>query len=242
MPDRCETCDDEGYVVVSRGGVLFGEPCPDCHDRKRQEWLARRMAQLSAECGLTEAQRAMTFEGYQQYTGNENALKAAIRFAESGLESRGWLVLAGQPGTGKSHLAAAIANTVISRGVPTLYAYVPDLLEWLRSGYRRGEDDEDGDGGFEERFERIRSAQLLILDDLGAQQNTAWVTEKLESIIDYRYRERLPMVATTNADPTRVRDLSERIYSRLERYEPHYTVIMTSLPYHLYRRQREAGR
>lgn len=254
----CPTCNGAGWLRLDRPPT---DPdfaklvrCPDCGAQRERAHHAAASERISRECGLAKAQRAFNFDGFQPYDcrgpdgvlhSNREALRAAVAFSETGMAARAWLALAGEHGTGKTHLAAAIANALISQGVAVFYGYVPELLDWLREGYQRKEQVRqgyvEGDGGFEERWGRVRSAELLILDDLGSQSNTAWAVERLESLVDYRYRERLPLVVTTNEDPTRVKALSERIYSRLERYEPHATVISRVLPYHEWRRQQSQG-
>ena len=131
--------------------------------------------------------------------------KAAKNFAAHHLN--GWLFLTGKFGCGKTHLAAAIANEVVSLGVETLFLTVPDLLDWLR--YSFGSDDTS----YESRFEEIKNVRLLVLDDLGTQNATAWAREKLYQIINHRYTQRLPTVITTNID---LSEIDERVSSRLQ--------------------------
>jgi DNA replication protein DnaC len=118
----------------------------------------------------------------------------------------GWLLLLGGCGCGKTHLAAAIANTAVEAGVPTLFLTVPDMLDSLRSSY------DSEDTRFEERFDEIRNAPLLVLDDFGTQNATAWAQEKLFQIVNYRYINKLPLVVTTNLD---MEEIEARIRSRL---------------------------
>lgn len=118
----------------------------------------------------------------------------------------GWLLLMGGYGCGKTHLAAAIANEVVELGIPTLFLTVPDLLDWLRSSYGAA------DESFDSRFEEIRNIRLLILDDLGTQNATAWAQEKLYQLINHRYINRLATVITTNMQ---LNDIEGRIRSRL---------------------------
>lgn len=133
----------------------------------------------------------------------ERAYNQAQQYASS---LKGWLLLQGGYGCGKTHLAAAIANFTVSLGVPTLFITVPDLLDSLRFAYNSTETT------FEERFDDIRQAGLLILDDFGTQNATEWAQEKLFQIINFRYINQLPLVITTNMAE---RDIEERISSRL---------------------------
>ena len=119
----------------------------------------------------------------------------------------GWLLLQGGYGCGKTHLAAAIANFAVGMGVPTLFLTVPDLLDWMRFAY------DSVETTFEERFEQIRTVKLLVLDDFGTQNATAWAQEKLFQIMNYRYINHLSLVITTNQE---LDEIEDRIRSRLQ--------------------------
>ena len=118
----------------------------------------------------------------------------------------GWLLLQGGIGVGKTHLAASIANQAVADGIPTLFLTVPDLLDELRASYG------DGDFSFTERFERVRSAPLIVLDDFGSQNTTEWAREKLFQILNHRYVNRLPVVLTTNLA---LEEIDPRLSSRI---------------------------
>ena len=136
-----------------------------------------------------------------------NSLEMACNQARHYAQSlNGWLLLQGSYGCGKTHLAAAVANYAVSMGVPTLFLTVPDLLDTLRFAYN------DEDTTFEQRFDEIRNAKLLVLDDFGTQNATSWAQEKLFQIINYRYINKLSTVVTTNLA---LDEIEARIRSRL---------------------------
>jgi DNA replication protein DnaC len=128
----------------------------------------------------------------------------AQRYAEN---PEGWLILFGKYGCGKTHLAAAIANRAIERGQPVLFVVVPDLLDYLRAAFAP-----NSPTTYDERFDQVRNAPLLILDDLGTQSSTAWAQEKLFQILNYRYNARMPTVITSNH---RLEEIDLRIRSRM---------------------------
>ena len=141
--------------------------------------------------------------GELQSVSLEMAYNHARHYAQN---LNGWLMLQGGYGCGKTHLAAAIANYVVGLGVPTLFLTVPDLLDTLRFAY--GAEDTT----FEERFDQIRNAKLLVLDDFGTQNATGWAQEKLFQIVNYRYINKLSTVVTTNLA---LDEIEPRIRSRL---------------------------
>jgi len=141
--------------------------------------------------------------GEMQSTSLETAYNHARHYAQN---LNGWMMLQGGYGSGKTHLAAAIANFAVSMGVPTLFLTVPDLLDALRFAY--GAEDTT----FEERFDQIRNAKLLVLDDFGTQNATGWAQEKLFQIVNYRYINKLSTVITTNLA---LDEIEARIRSRL---------------------------
>ncbi len=189
-------------------GRLF--PCTCIQDAYR-EYLKRELYAWSRLEHLAH----LTFANFQprghpetpprQAESLENAYRAARNFAQN---PQGWLVLYGPYGCGKTHLAAAIANEAVSRGVPTLFLTVPDLLDDLRTTFDAGAAET-----YRERMERIRNVPLLILDDLGTHAETPWAQEKLFQILNYRYINSLPTVITTNVPPQR---LDPRLYSRFQ--------------------------
>lgn len=142
----------------------------------------------------------MTFERFEQtplamseseHEWLQHAYRTSYQFAEN---PSGWLVLMGDYGVGKTHLAAAIANLRDRSGHQALFIVVPDLLDHLRATYNP-----QSTVSYDERFEHIRRAPLLVLDDLGTQSSTRWAQEKLFQLFNYRYMTRLPTVITLNS-------------------------------------------
>jgi DNA replication protein DnaC len=209
---NCPHCHGVGYL---RAEVPVGHP----DFGKLQLCVCRRVnitntvrERLFALSHLDEL-KELTFEtfnargrkGLGEMPANslEMAYNQARHYAQS---LNGWLLLQGGYGCGKTHLAAAVANYAVSMGVPTLFLTVPDLLDTLRFAYN------DTDTTFENRFDEIRNAKLLVLDDFGTQNATGWAQEKLFQIVNYRYINKLPTVVTTNL---LFDEIEARIRSRL---------------------------
>ena len=134
--------------------------------------------------------------GYEATPGQQDTLTAALRAAQSFAQDPQdhWLVLSGPTGVGKTHLAVAIVNYRREQAQPIFYATVPDLLDHLRSTFAP-----ESPVSYDERFEYLRSAPLLVLDDLGAQSSTPWAKEKLYQLLVHRHDARLPTVITMDS-------------------------------------------
>ncbi len=144
------------------------------------------------------------------------AYETALAYAR---HPQGWLVMRGGYGCGKTHLAAAVANIALEKGLPVLFVTVPDLLDHLRAAYAPA-----STLSYDQRFEQVRAAPLLILDDLGTEYTTPWALEKLFQLLNYRYMAQLPTLITTNQE---LEELDARLRSRLA--DPEFVQILTIL-------------
>jgi DNA replication protein DnaC len=212
-PDEiCPICKGKGYLVldVPAGHPDFSKvfPCRCTQARMAVE----RADKLRAVSNLGQLTR-MTFDNFipggvslppLTSFNLQQAYDLAREFARN---PEGWLVLRGGYGCGKTHLAAAIANQRLSLGHPVMFVVVPDLLDYLRGAFAP-----DSTTSLDARLEAIRETPLLILDDLGSHNSTAWAQEKLFQIVNHRYNGRLPTVITSNQ---RLEDLDPRVTSRL---------------------------
>jgi DNA replication protein DnaC len=210
--ETCPICKGIGYLRadVPVGHPDFGKlvPCT-CH---LAELAEQRVAALRTLSDLETLSR-MTFETFvPEGHGLPPDKQANLRWAYEeargfAQKPEGWLVLKGGYGCGKTHLAAAIANSCVERGQPVLFITVPDLLDHLRATFAPS-----SPAGYDTRFEEIRTAPVLILDDLGTESSTPWAQEKLFQIFNYRYNACLPTVITTNHE---LEEIPLRVRSRL---------------------------
>ncbi|MDZ4278608.1 MAG: ATP-binding protein [Dehalococcoidia bacterium] len=223
----CQHCKGAGFV---RQDVALGHP-----DFGRAV-ACRCVEQESSEARLVRLQRysdlgplmRLTFEnlirrGRSADPRDQARFRRCVDDAEAFANGpQGWFVLVGPSGCGKTHIAAAVANRCLARGEPALFVVVPDLLDHLRAAYRP-----NAEVTYDELFEQVRNAPVLILDDLGTQSATPWAQEKLFQIINHRFNARLPTVVTTTVP---LEKFDERLRTRLgdpSLSQPHADPIAT---------------
>ncbi|WP_462383343.1 ATP-binding protein [Pseudomonas sp. Marseille-QA0892] len=212
---------------------LMGRPisslCPVCEaERKSREsadakardaWERRRsLEQRLGAAAIPKRFQQRTLDQYRtERKGQEKALKACREFVNEFpaiAESGRCLMMLGTPGTGKTHLGAAIANQVISdHGATAVYRVLGDIFHAIRDSY----------GPHSEKTERqilapLIAADLLVLDEIGVtkEQPSDFELRTLFSIINGRYEQCRPTIVISNLGVDEVKaSLGERCTDRL---------------------------
>ncbi len=188
--------------------------------RRQQAIIQSRISKLIKDSGLRGRFQTRTFEKFIPDEKNARALQAAKRYADhfnlmlpgkdeygnvtEPARQRNGLFIVGSYGTGKTHLAAAIANQLIHKNhTPVICMTMIDLLARIKQTFDRS------DNATEAEIMKIyEDVPLLIIDDLGSEQPTEWGTTKIFSILNARYEAYMPTIITTNYT---VQDLTRRL-------------------------------
>ena len=206
-PDHC-ICKGLGWyrVEVDLGHPWFGKAFPCIctlaqHEKRYSAWLWQ-------EARLPDGFREASMETFNvAHPDNARVKAAAVRFITGEIETP-WLCLIGSYGNGKTHVLCAIVRSFAGRGVHAVYAYVPAMLKEIQGAI----DPTTATARYTEVFAAYQRSSVLALDDLGVEQSTEWSRATMEELVDYRYRECLPTVISTNRD---ISDLSPRIARRI---------------------------
>ncbi len=183
----CAICDDTGWKTIEVDGVSRAARC---------ECVRASMAErLLAEARIPRRYQHCTLDNYTAY--NEQLAKAqqhAARLADGfPVVDRG-LFLLGPPGVGKTHLAVAVLRQVITtRGARGIFYDTRDLLRVIRSTY-----DPVNQTAEMDVLKPVMEADMLVLDDLGAEKTSEWVEETLNLIVNARYSAQRTTVFTSN--------------------------------------------
>lgn len=153
-----------------------------------------------------------SFDDFLHRPGSENAFRIAKHYAhhfdDYGQES---ILLWGEPGNGKTHLAAAIHNFLRAQGKIVVFVSMPELLSKIKATFNSNNKTSEN-----QILKALNLCDLLIIDDMGAEKPSDWVSEILFIIIDSRYRRELPVLATSNLNTEELKNqIGKRVVDRM---------------------------
>ncbi len=198
LEEPCPECGGRGWVVVADGGAGTARACP-C---RKRDVVPRLMAAAGIparyqNCKISTFQT--TSDSPRERTQLTNVRAAAERYVEEFVQEDGsfrqsGLLFVGPPGRGKTHLAVGVLRSLIERyRVRGLFVEFTSLIHQIQSTF-----DPNSPESKRQILDPLADAELLVLDELGAQQPTPWVRDILYLIINNRYTRRLPTLFTTN--------------------------------------------
>lgn len=209
----CEICGGVGLVRTPTGS----RRC-ECQAEKERQYRLGRV-------GIPPAFAGATLAGFRPCPHTGNALQLARRYVAEFIpgQTKTGLLFSGSTGTGKTHLAVAIARQLAEeKGIAARFVDMNRLIDGMRSAAF----DTDAEESRRQIMQPIYAADLLILDDLGAARSNDFVFEIVQSLVGRLYNDMRPAIVTTNllnqafdpkaSQPTLGERIGERAYSRLQ--------------------------
>lgn len=231
VQERAAACGVHGAHTERGMQFMAGSPirwagCSACNvaEREREEDEAKRKVEAQRQAriesklkaaGIPPALRERSFDDYEVASGEQqSALDAVREFADNfwtrHLPAGAVLVLAGERGTGKGHLAIACAKQVMQRGT-AMYLRTADLIRMVRATWRR-----DSKHSEQEVIDTLCALDLLVIDELGVQRGTDDEQIILFDVIDRRYADLRPTILITNLNGAAFAEvIGPRIMDRL---------------------------
>ncbi|MBR2518389.1 MAG: ATP-binding protein [Selenomonadaceae bacterium] len=199
--ERCRKCDNP--AICPKG--LHRWETPKCMNAQQSEWeyvpcvFAKRSLNNKFRSSRIPARYlGKTFADYEVDKLNQ----AAVEFAKTALESPIGAYFFGECGTGKTFLAALIAQEFLQNGKSVIFIKVPSLLDDIKATF-------NGNGTELDLLDELRAANLVVLDDFGMEKSTQWAGSELCKILDMRYDNPTgKTIITSNLSP---KELAEHL-------------------------------
>jgi len=183
----CAICEDTGWKTITIDGVSRATRC-DCWNQRQSQSLLKnaRIPRRYAHCELSNFE----IHGDTQLEAHRKSVRLVEQFP---VVDKG-LLFYGDAGVGKTHLAVALMKeAIVRKGARAVFYEVRELLKLVRDTYNSSTELSELD-----ILRPVLEADLLILDDLGAEKKSEWVDETMGLVINTRYSERRLTVLTTN--------------------------------------------
>ena len=225
LKSTCPDCLGKGYQVGKRGSFVFAntcncfETCSVCYGKgmKLDGGVTKPCRDISPARIVTSINRAeiparyfgACFENFSNPTGNGNQVAKYVQNWVSGYtqgRSKG-LIVSGNVGVGKTYLLASAAKVLTERGVSIRFVDFFQLLTELRGAYSDGKADQSVIGP-------MLNVDVLMIDELGKGRGTDWEHSVLDQLVNGRYTQGKPIVASTNYQLVKQKNSNAYSYNR----------------------------
>ena len=198
----CKNCNTARSDVLTFDGetMYFRIPC-ECMEKKIK--LQQRVKEIKENSLLSERYKNVSFDttmnsGIEKFDYMLKRCKDYCEHAEEALKNGWGIYLYGSKGTGKTHLAACIANSLMEQGYELLFTNFFEITKEIKATYNKSSSDSEID-----LINRVTSIDFLVIDDIGTESmkkngEDTWIQEKIYDVLNKRYNAQKPTIFTSN--------------------------------------------
>lgn len=222
----CELHGEFQAKVMSTMGRTFYSKCPGCtksiEDMKAKNEAARKAEELKASIARAKENSKIpprfarcSFDNFRiSNEGQEKALTVAKAYTADWTQANAdgrCLIFSGKAGTGKTHLACAIANELIEQGTHAKFYTVTGLLRRIKECFSKESKETES-----EMIDNFSHVELLILDEAGMDYGTEFNKTLMFEVLNRRYENMNPTIVITNLDMGALKEyFGDRILDRM---------------------------
>lgn len=200
--DKCGTPTTKRIEILGRVRtvrVLCECQAAEAYQKKVKEENMERQIRINTlikNSLMDQKFKDSNFQDWDFEKGSKQMFNIGFKYCEKFSEAKKkglGLLIHGEPGNGKTYLSSCIANYLLSEGTPVICVSIDALLGRIKETYSKW-----GQQAEQDVIRGLQNADLLIIDDLGAEKTSDWSVSTIYNIIDGRYRQGLPLIITTN--------------------------------------------
>ena len=224
MNYKCDKCRDMLFIIQDDGTA------------KECECRSLRIAEEKLKAsGVSEEFRKKTFDNFN-YERSIEVMEAFMKaksysknFEKIRVTRENSVMFIGQVGSGKTHLAIAISNILLEKGIGVIYMPYRDSITNLKQSITDSEN-------FQREISKYKNAQVLLIDDLFKGAITKSDINIMYEIVNYRYFKSLPIITTSEKTIDDLIEIDEAVGSRLYEMSKDYVaeIVGKKLNYRIY--------
>lgn len=211
---KCEKCKDTGYIITNKPHLQpTMTPC--------RCYIADKVKRLWRNSGINTDDLEKSFKNFETWNEKTREMKNTatnyfLRFEEIKAERVNSVLLCGNPGSGKTHIALALANNFLKKDIRVVYMPYRDIVTSLKQNMI-GEE-------YKKTLSKYQTAEILLIDDLYKGKITESDINIMFELINYRYLNYLPIIVSTEFTIEKLLNFDEAIGSRLYEMSKGYIV------------------
>lgn len=189
-------------------------------ERKKKEHYKEIINRFYSQNYISKRLQDYNFDNFKATDINKKVIEIAKDYTKKCIENKqeNGLIITGDSGVGKTHLAASILNELIEEDKLVLMGRLTLLLDMIKETFKDNSKSEN------ELIELFSNIDMVVIDDLGTEKISQWALDKLYTIIENRNENKLPTIITTKFDKERLlhrfkqsndKELSDAIIQKL---------------------------